>query len=194
MYVLDTEVGGATELNQQAVLGDSHKEKSGNCASLQLWAYVSIGRNTLAPRLTPSLTRSFALSSLPFPPSFSYLHHLMHFWQCPFLLCWKPPCTAFSCSLIYLITLSQIISPNDEGHWQWGICCAVDSGRVSRPQKHTHSHRQTHNILAWNDLEGIVCLCVFMSVSQSKFTMSYVCTCQCTRDYLRLETMCKHKT
>lgn len=42
-----------------------YADQSGNCVSLQLWAYVSIGRNALAPRLSP-LPHSFSLSpSLP---------------------------------------------------------------------------------------------------------------------------------
>lgn len=38
-----------------------YADQSGNCVSLQLWAYVSIGRNALAPRLSP-LPHSFSLS------------------------------------------------------------------------------------------------------------------------------------
>ena len=59
-------------------MGGRYKDKSGNCVALQLWAYVSIGRNALAPRLGPS-PPSLSLSSLTLSPFFAHLHFLIDF-------------------------------------------------------------------------------------------------------------------
>lgn len=82
----------------ELVLG-GYKGESGNCASLQLWAYVSIGRNALTPRLAP-LPYSFSLisHSLSFLCSFAASNRLL---TAPLLLllCSNPSWTVLSFSL-----------------------------------------------------------------------------------------------
>lgn len=65
---------------QIRVRGVGAPQRRGNCASLQLWAYVSIGRNAL---LTPPLSAPLLSLIPPPPPLFAHLHLLIDFWGSP---------------------------------------------------------------------------------------------------------------
>lgn len=94
-------------------------KESGNCASLQLRAYVSIGRNALAS--PPSLTHSFTLLSPTLPPllcSFATSNRLL-----------TPSLPSFPKSLLQCSVFFSIITPSLLSHIMFQSDRDLDSKR-----------------------------------------------------------------
>lgn len=107
-----------------------HKDETGNCASLQLWAYVSIGRNALL--LSPPLPYPLSHLSPSLPRSFAPPYRLFEGPRLP------PLCKSFfHCSLVISVITPftflprQVAKRHGPGPERDGLCSA--SQQISEP-------------------------------------------------------------